>query len=86
MLFAQTWPNFIDFEKLITKLTQNRSKTWAIPMLFAPKCPKLTVFESFVNCSYFSKRCENDPKSIKTMGYSPCFMLRNGQISSILKG
>ena len=48
-------------------------------MLFAQKWPKLTVFESLRNISYFSKRCENDPKSIKTMGYSPCFLLKNGQ-------
>ena len=87
MLFAQKWPEMTVFESFINyshfpkgvKMAQNRSKPWAIPMLFAPKWPKMTVFESYINYSHFSKRCENGPKSIKTMGYSPCFLLKNGQ-------
>ena len=55
-------------------------------MLFAQKWPKMTGFERVRNNSYFSKRCENDPKSIKTMGYSPCFLLKNGQKWLVLKG
>ena len=131
MLFAQKWPKwqFLKGWEIIhifskgVKMTQNRSKPWAIayafcskmakndsfwkgekwfifflkvwkwpkidqnhglsPMLFAQKWPKMTVFERVRNYSYFSKRCENDPKSIKTMGYSPCFFLKNANISSI---
>ena len=55
-------------------------------MLFAEKWPKMRVFERVWNSSDFFKRCENDPKSIKTMGYSPCFLLRNGQKWAFLKG
>jgi hypothetical protein len=31
------------------------------------------------------KRCENDPKSIKTMGYSPCFLVKNAPKWMFLK-
>ena len=82
MLFAQKWPEMTVFESVINyshfpkgvKMAQNRSKPWAIPMLFAQKWPNLMDIVFFINNSYFFKRCENDPKSIKTMGYRPCFL------------
>ena len=49
-------------------MTQNRSKPWAIAFAFCSKTPKIDDFAPFINNSCFKKRCENDPKSIKTMG------------------
>ena len=75
--FAQKWTIFHPWEKTQileggVKRAQNPSKPWAIAHAFCSKNgQKPTVFESLINYSYFSRRCENDPKSIKTMGYSP---------------
>ena len=49
-------------------------------MLFHQKGPNFMDLSSLKNNTYLSKRCENDPKTIKAMGYSPCFLLRSGQI------
>jgi hypothetical protein len=46
-------------------------------MLFGQKWPKMHVFCTFeINRKSF-KRCENDLKLIKTMGYSPCFLVKS---------
>jgi hypothetical protein len=41
--------------------------------------PKMHVFCISTNNSNLFKKCENEPKSIKSMGYSPCFLVKNGQ-------
>ena len=83
---AQFWQDFTKSSEIFrifpkgVKIPQNRSKPWAIAHAFCSKIPNFDRFYKILrNISYFSKRFENSPKSIETMGYSPCFLLKNAQ-------
>jgi hypothetical protein len=64
-------PVFFTFKKKfkMSKMTQNRPKIWSIVNEKCPKSAKIHVF-------YILKKIQNDPKSTKSMGYSPCKMAK----------